>query len=57
MSQSLLSIQAIAERLHLPESYFEPIGRYGAKLKLDILNDPSFPRRGKLILVTATHPT
>ena len=57
MSQSLLPIQAIASGLHLPESYFEPIGRYGAKLKLDILNDPSFPRRGKLILVTATHPT
>ncbi len=57
MSQSLLPIQAIAERLGLPESYFEPIGRYGAKLKLDILADPKFPPRGKLILVTATTPT
>jgi len=57
MSQSLLPIQTIASHLNLPESYFEPIGRYGAKLKLDILHDPSFPKRGKLILVTATHPT
>ena len=57
MSQSLLPIQTIADRLKLPESYFEPIGRYGAKLKLDILSDPAFPVRGKLILVTATTPT
>jgi len=57
MSQSLLPIQTIAERLNLPESYFEPIGRYGAKLKLDILSDPKFSSRGKLILVTATTPT
>jgi formate--tetrahydrofolate ligase len=57
MSQSLLPIQAIADRLNLPEAYFEPIGRYGAKLKLDILADSKFPPRGKLILVTATTPT
>jgi len=57
MSQSLLPIQTIAGKLKLPEDYFEPIGRYGAKLKLDILSDPAFPRRGKLILVTATTPT
>src|SRR5258708_4686955 len=57
MSQSLLPIQAIARKLHLPEAYIEPIGAYGAKLKLDILSDPAFPRRGKLILVTATTPT
>jgi formate--tetrahydrofolate ligase len=53
----LRPIQTIAERLHLPESYFEPIGRYGAKLQLDILSDPAFAPRGKLILVTATTPT
>jgi formate--tetrahydrofolate ligase len=50
-------IQAIAERLNLPESYYEPIGRYGAKLNLDLLADAAFPPRGKLILVTATTPT
>jgi len=57
MSQSLLPIQSIAGKLNLPEAYFEPLGRYGAKLKLDILSDPAFPPRGKLILVTATTPT
>src|SRR3954463_1753928 len=62
MSQSLvnppmLPIQTIAEKLNLPDKYFESIGRHGAKLKLDILGDPAFPPRGKLILVTATTPT
>src|SRR5262249_6966056 len=57
MSQSLRPIEDIARRLNLPDSYFEPIGRHGAKLKLDILSDPAFPPRGKLILVTATTPT
>jgi formate--tetrahydrofolate ligase len=53
----LQPISTIAQKLNLPEDYFEPIGRYGAKLKLDILSDPAFPPRGKLILVTATTPT
>ncbi|MGC2696558.1 MAG: formate--tetrahydrofolate ligase [Candidatus Angelobacter sp.] len=57
MTQNLLPITTIAGALNLPDSYFEPIGRYGAKLKLDILSDPAFPPRGKLILVTATTPT
>jgi formate--tetrahydrofolate ligase len=57
MNQPLLPIQAIAGKLKLPEAYFEPIGRHGAKLNLEILSDPAFPRRGKLILVTATTPT
>jgi formate--tetrahydrofolate ligase len=57
MSQPLLPIRAIAEKLDLPESHYETLGAYGAKLKLDILTDPKFPRRGKLILVTATTPT
>src|SRR5215467_12548825 len=57
MSQSLRPIEDIARKLNLPDGYFEPIGRTGAKLKLDILADPAFPPRGKLILVTATTPT
>lgn len=57
MSHNLLPILQIAKKLNLPETYFEPIGRTGAKLKLDILSDPAFPPRGKLILVTATTPT
>src|SRR5262249_7870431 len=56
-SPSLQPIESIASKLNLPPAYFEPIGRYGAKLKLDLLSDSVFPPRGKLILVTATTPT
>ena len=57
MTPSLLPIETIAHKLNLPEKYFEPIGRHGAKLRLELLNDPAFPPRGKLVLVTATTPT
>jgi formate--tetrahydrofolate ligase len=57
MNKDLLPIEAIVEKLNLPEKYVERLGRYGAKLTLDLLNDPVFPSRGKLILVTATTPT
>ncbi len=57
MNKDLLPIEAIVEKLNLPEKYVERLGRYGAKLTLDLLNDPAFPPRGKLILVTATTPT
>src|SRR5215510_11209329 len=56
-SPSLQPIESIARKLNLPPAYFESIGRHGAKLKLDLLSDPAFPPRGKLILVTATTPT
>ncbi len=57
MNKDLLPIEAIVEKLNLPEKYVERLGRYGAKLTLDLLNDPAFPPRGKFILVTATTPT
>jgi formate--tetrahydrofolate ligase len=60
MKQDLLPIAEIAAKLGIPETYFEPIGRYGGKVSLGILSDPAFPRGGKLgrlILVTATTPT
>ncbi|MGC1869689.1 MAG: formate--tetrahydrofolate ligase [Acidobacteriaceae bacterium] len=57
MTQALLPIRTIAHKLNLPENLYETLGSYGAKLKLDLLTDPAFPRRGKLILVTATTPT
>ena len=57
MTKDLLPIEAIVEKLNLPEKYVERLGRYGAKLTLDLLEDPAFPVRGKLILVTATTPT
>lgn len=53
----LLPIREIAKKLALPESHFETIGAYGAKVRLSLLDDPAFPVRGKLILVTATTPT
>ena len=53
----LLPIADIADKLGLPADHYEPIGRYGAKVSLDLLRDPAFPPRGRLILVTATTPT
>ena len=57
MTKKLFSIQAIAGKLQVPPQYIEQLGPYGAKLKLELLLDPQLPRRGKLILVTATTPT
>ncbi len=57
MSKSLLPILEIVKKLELPEKYFEQIGPYGGKVRLELLKDGAFPRRGKLILVTATTPT
>jgi formate--tetrahydrofolate ligase len=57
MTQPLLPIQTVARKLDLPEIHYETLGAYGAKVKLSLLTDPAYPRRGKLILVTATTPT
>ncbi len=57
LTDALLPIEAIQRKLDLPDKYVEPLGRYGAKLKLNLLDDASLPVRGKLILVTATTPT
>lgn len=57
MNKDLLPIEAIVEKLALPEKYVERLGSYGAKLKLELLDDPAIPARGKFILVTATTPT
>ncbi len=61
MSQSetpdLLPVEAVAARLRLPERYLERLSRHTGKISLDLLADPAFPPRGKLILVTATTPT
>ena len=56
-ANALLPISEVARRLGLLPTEYEPIGTYGAKLKLDLLADAAFPVRGKLILVTATTPT
>ncbi len=57
MHKTLLPIQAVARKLEIPEKYLEPVGPYGAKVRLELLADPAYQRRGKLILVTATTPT
>src|SRR5437899_5320118 len=57
MSSSLLPIQAVARKLDLPDQYFEQIGSDRGKVRLELLSDPAFKRRGKLIIVTATTPT
>jgi formate--tetrahydrofolate ligase len=57
MSKPLVPVQQIAAKLQLPEKYFEALGAYSGKIKLELLTDPAFQRRGKLILVTATTPT
>jgi formate--tetrahydrofolate ligase len=57
MRNTLLPIQAVARKLEIPDQYFEQIGSHGGKVKLELLSDPAFKRRGKLILVTATTPT
>jgi formate--tetrahydrofolate ligase len=56
MQTGLLPIQTVAQKLQIPDRYFEPIGLHGGKIRLDLLSDPWLPRRGKLILVTATTP-
>jgi formate--tetrahydrofolate ligase len=53
----MLPISAVASKLQIPDKYLEQLGPHGAKLKLDLLSDPDLPRKGKLILVTATTPT
>jgi hypothetical protein len=57
MKKTLLPIQAVAGKLEILGKYVEQIGPYGAKLRLELLADPAYTRRGKLILVTATSPT
>src|SRR5882672_8417690 len=57
MQKTLLPIQAVARKLEIPEKYFEQWGSQSGKVKLELLSDPSFKRRGKLIIVTATTPT
>jgi formate--tetrahydrofolate ligase len=53
----LVGIQAIAERMGLPEHYVEPHGRYKAKIDLNLLDAYRDRPLGKYILVTAINPT
>ena len=57
MNSSLLPVRTIADKLGLGDAYLEPLGSFTGKLRLELLDDPRYPRRGRLILVTATTPT
>src|SRR5215831_12854381 len=57
MSNKLLPIRDLARKLGIPDKYFEPIGSESGKVRLELLSDPAFKRRGKLVVVTATTPT
>lgn len=56
-ARRLPPIQEILCKLNLSEEHAELCSSYGAKLKLEILTDPGFRKRGRLILVTAITPT
>jgi formate--tetrahydrofolate ligase len=57
MRKLLRPILDIAKQLEIPEQYFEQMASWGGKVRLELARDAKFPRRGKLILVTATTPT
>ena len=57
MNSNLLPVEAVAAKLRLPDRYLERLSRHTGKISLDLLADPGFPPRGRLILVTATTPT
>ena len=58
MAKTLLPIKDVARKLEIPDQYIEQVSSYGAKIRLELLNDPAFAKpRGKMILVTATTPT
>jgi formate--tetrahydrofolate ligase len=58
LKKNLLPIEAVAAKLHLPETMYEKRSPISAKLSLELLkNSPRGERRGKLVLVTATTPT
>ncbi len=50
-------IRQVVENLDLNEKYFEPYGRYKAKIDPKFLADCEKKKDGKLILVTAVNPT
>ncbi|MGC1904811.1 MAG: formate--tetrahydrofolate ligase [Candidatus Acidiferrum sp.] len=58
MPKTLLPIRQVADKLEIPEQYFDQVSSYGAKIRLELLDDPVYAKpRGKMILVTATTPT
>ena len=56
-SAKLKNIKEITDKLNIPESEVEPIGKYKAKISLNYLEELKDKKDGKLILVTAINPT
>ena len=56
-SSKLKNIKEITDKLNIPESEVEPIGKYKAKISLNYLEELKDKKDGKLILVTAINPT
>ncbi len=52
----MIPIKEVADKAGVPDEYLELYGEYMAKINLDIRKKLG-PRKGKLILVTATNPT
>lgn len=53
----LFPIEELARKLSLLPAEYESIGAYGAKLNLNLLENPAFPVRGTMVIVTAITPT
>ena len=56
-SAKLKNVMEITNKLNIPESEVEPIGKYKAKISLNYLKNLKNKKEGKLILVTAINPT
>lgn len=54
---SMLPIEQVAEKMHVPTDSLELYGKYKAKLPLSLLEEFKDRKDGKLILVTAINPT
>ena len=56
-SAKLKNVMEITNKLNIPESEVEPIGKYKAKISINYLENLKNKKEGKLILVTAINPT
>ena len=56
-SAKLKNVMEITNKLNIPESEVEQIGKYKAKISLNYLENLKNKKEGKLILVTAINPT
>jgi len=54
---TMLPIEQVAAKLHIPEKDIERFGKYKAKVSLDYFHSLDNAPTGKLILVTAVNPT